>query len=50
MVAAHPPFDKAVPRNTNYKFIGGGRNDLFWRTMSRNKAEGFFSEDFKNLV
>ena len=37
MVAAHPPFDKAIPRNSTYKFIGGGRNDLFWKAMSKNK-------------
>jgi len=50
MLAAHPPFTKAMPRDSYYKFIGGNRNDLFWKSMERNKPAGFFSEDFKNLV
>lgn len=26
------------------------RADLFWKTHSRNKPEGFFSEEFKDLI
>ena len=50
MVAAHPPFNKATPRDKFYKFIGGKRPDLFWKSMERGKPAGFFSEDFKDLV
>jgi len=50
MVAQHPPFSMAVAKDPFYKFIGGGRPDLFWKKMMSNKRAGFFSDDFKNLV
>ena len=53
MVARHPPFNKADPKEDNfYKKIVGNRPDLFWQnhTMNKPNKENFFSEDFKNLI
>ena len=50
MVAAHAPFNKAKPNDPVYRFIGGKRNDLFWEKIERNKPDGFFSDNFKDLV
>jgi len=49
-VAAHPPWSKAIAKDPFYKFIGGKRPDLFWKTMNKGKPEDYFSEEFKDLV
>lgn len=50
MVTQHPPFNRAEPSDPFYKLICGNRPDLFWKAHSRNKPEGFFTEDFMDLV
>jgi serine/threonine protein kinase len=30
--------------------LAANRSDLFWKAHSKNKPEGFFSEDFKKLI
>ena len=45
-VAQHPPFKLAKAKDSIYKFIGGKRPDLFWKTVGKGKSEGYFSEDF----
>lgn len=52
MVAQHPPFNKATPKDPHYKTISANRMDLFWKLHSRNKPSGldFFSEDFRDLI
>lgn len=40
----------AVVKDNFYKFIGGGRSDLFWRMMLKNKPNDYYSEEFKDLV
>jgi len=46
----HPPFTKAVQDDPFYRLLMANRADLFWKAHSKNKPEGFFSEDFKNLI
>lgn len=52
MVAQHPPFNKASPKDPHYKTISANRLDLFWKLHSRNKPNGldFFTEDFRDLI
>ena len=52
MVAQHPPFTTAQPSDPFYRCLAANRADIFWKTHCKNKAEGegFFSEEFKNLV
>lgn len=46
----HPPFSRAEPQDPFYKLLCANRADLFWKAHSRNKPEGFFSEQFKDLI
>lgn len=50
MVTQHPPFSKADPNDPFYKLLCMNRADMFWKAHSRNKPEGFFSEEFKHLI
>ncbi|CAI2368000.1 unnamed protein product [Moneuplotes crassus] len=52
MVAQHPPFNKASPKDPHYKTISANRPDLFWKLHSRNKPGGleFFSPEFRELI
>lgn len=52
MVAQHPPFNKATPKDPHYKTISANRLDLFWKLHSRNKPGGleFFSAEFMDLI
>ncbi len=52
MVAQHPPFNKASPKDPHYKTISANRLDLFWKLHSRNKPGGmeFFSPEFRDLI
>lgn len=50
MVTQHPPFSRAEPSDPFYRLICANRADLFWKAHSKNKPEGFFSEEFKNLI
>jgi len=49
-VTQHPPFTKAEPSDPFYRLLCANRADLFWKAHSKNKPEGFFCEDFKNLI
>lgn len=52
MVAQHPPFAKASPKDPHYKTISANRIDLFWKLHSRNKKGGldYFSASFRDLI
>ena len=50
MVSQHPPFNTAQPSDPYYKCIGGGKYETFWNAHSRNKEEGFYSVDYKDMV
>lgn len=50
LYAQHPPFANSNPRDTHYKLLATNRSDLFWKAHSNNKPEGFFSDDFKDLM
>jgi len=50
MVTQHPPFTRAEPSDPFYRLLCANRADLFWKAHSKNKPEGFFSEDFKALI
>ena len=50
MVTQHPPFTRAEPSDPFYRLLRANRADLFWKAHSKNKPEGFFSEEFKHLI
>jgi len=50
MFTQHPPFTRAEPSDPFYRLLCANRADLFWKAHSKNKPEGFFSEEFKNLI
>ena len=50
MFTQHPPFTRAEPADPFYRLLCANRADLFWKAHSKNKPEGFFSEDFKSLI
>ena len=51
LYTGHPPFNSANPNtDAHYKLLCEGKADLFWKQHSRNKTEGFFSEEFKDLI
>ena len=50
MFTQHPPFTKAEPNDPFYRLLCANRADLFWKAHSKNKPEGFFSDDFKNMI
>jgi len=52
MVAQHPPFTTAEPKDPFYRCLAASRADIFWRTHCKSKATGeaFFSDDFKDIV
>jgi len=51
LYTGHPPFNSANPeKDPHYKLLADGKADLFWKQHSRNKPEGFFTEDFKDLI
>ena len=50
MVAQHPPFTYPRPDDTYYKCIASNRSDLYWRLVSKGRAPGFFSNEFKELI
>jgi serine/threonine protein kinase len=51
MMAGHPPFNKADPSSDPfYNKIAINRPDVFWKSHSANKKQGFFSDDFKHLI
>jgi serine/threonine protein kinase len=51
MVAQHPPFSSATPKDPYYKCIAANRSDIFWKTHCKSKKGGleFFSEEFKDI-
>ena len=50
MYSGHPPFGQAVANDPHYKLLATNRADLFWKTHSSRKAEGFFTDSFKDLI
>ena len=50
MYAGHPPFNMANMEDPHYKLIATNRSGQFWSAHSQRKEEGFFNEDFKDLV
>lgn len=50
MVAMHPPFGKAEPKDKFYQYVGAKKFNDFWKKMQGGKKPGHFSEDFKDLV
>jgi len=52
MRAGYPPFGKAAEDDQYYQLLATNRSDLFWRAHMNagNKPEGYFSEEFKDLV
>lgn len=51
MVAGHPPFGQASPKDPHYKALAMGNTKAFWTAHSRRKpgGEAFFSAEFKDL-
>lgn len=40
----------AVAKDNFYKFIGGKRPDLFWKTMNKGKRADYYSNELKDLI
>lgn len=50
MVAGHPPFSEASPKDQYYKTIAMNKSEIFWKAHSKGKDKNFFSEEFKSLI
>lgn len=50
LYSGHPPFNQAHPNDPHYKLLATNRADLFWKQHQNNKPQGFFSEEFKDLI
>jgi len=50
MVSEHPPFTTAQPIDPFYRCLAAQRADIFWKTHLKEKDEGFYTEEFKDLV
>ena len=51
MIAQHPPFSSATPKDPYYKCLAANRADIFWKTHGKSKEGGidFFSPEFRDL-
>jgi len=51
MIAQHPPFSSATPKDPYYKCLAANRPDIFWKTHGKTKegGAGFFSDEFKDI-
>ena len=50
MVTAHPPFNTATPGDAYYKLVAAKKAHIFWKAHEQGKEEGYFSDDFKDLI
>ena len=51
MRTRHAPFsDMAKPSDMFYRLVSTHRLDLFWKAHEKNFPEGYFSDDFMDLV
>ena len=50
MVTGKPPFLSAESKDPHYKCFIQNKPHIFWNAQSKSKPEGFFSEDFKELI
>jgi len=50
MYAGYPPFLIASREDDNYKFFYQNRVDLFWAMHEKNMPDGFFTEEFKDII
>jgi len=49
MYSQNPPFTKAIPNDPYYRLLSG-KDERFWQLHSRNKAPGYYSSEFKDLI
>lgn len=50
MYAGHPPFSMATTNDAYYRLLATQRADLFWKSHQQNKPDGFFTEEFMDLI
>jgi len=50
LYAGHPPFESARLDDPHYKLIATNRCQQFWATHQNRKPDGFFNENFKDLI
>ena len=50
MYTGHPPFERANKDDSYYQYICLNRFDLFWKKHEKYHDEGFFTNDFKDLI
>ena len=50
LYAGSPPFEKAVNTDPYYKVFSNKNYTVFWNAHSKRKPEGFFSNEFKDLI
>jgi len=49
MVTGHPPFSAATPKDSYYKALALGKEDLFWRQHEK-QTDRDMSDEFKELL
>ena len=50
MYSSTPPFTVAAESDQLYNLLVTHQYERFWQVHSQGKPEGFFSENFKNLI
>ena len=50
LYTGHPPFMSADENDKYYRMLMINRADQFWLYHSQDRADGFFSEEFKDLI
>lgn len=50
MVTGTHPFNTAEAKDPYYKCIAKNRSQIFWRAHGKSKPEGYFTEEFKDLI
>jgi len=49
MYSQNPPFTKAIPNDPYYRLLSA-KDERFWQLHSRNKAPGYYTPEFKDLL
>ena len=50
LYSGRAPFVEATLSDPHFKLLAGHDVEKFWRAHSVDRENGFFSEDFKNLI
>lgn len=50
LYSGSPPFEKATPTDPYYKVLMDKKHSVFWNGHSRRRLEGFYTDQFKDLI